>query len=455
MADVTSPCYLPAMERKARPAPREAWVIAGMVDGERPYLALGDQVAGIPYLLRLAGELGLAKVTRIVVVWNGPGPVPDISAVAADPRLRGVRLEVATATPAGATEAIAVLRADRIWHRDSVKAAITAWTASEDARLAKVDGAESDAVVIAMREDAARLVARCAEPGGWSAMIDEHERAGQVTTAPLPYLGFTLAVPDLAAKRRGERRLVWSLRKAADGVAAKLLNRRISAPLTWLLMRTRVTPNHVTLCALVCAVTGGIVIGQGGYVAGVIGMLFVELGSIVDGVDGELARLKLQFSRRGQWLDTVVDDIGNLCYATGIMLNLEQAGVTWARPLWMASACAFALTQATQYWLIANVYNSGDLAAIPWAFQSTEFLSARPQGLVANIRHGIPKLLKRDFAVTLFVAFALAGFLEGVLLVFAGGALVFFAVFFTQFARNYRTVMAQRRSMSNVSQRVR
>ena len=269
-----------------------------------------------------------------------------------------------------------------------------------------------------------------------------------IATAAVPYLGFTTAAPDARGRRRAERRLVWSLRKSADGIAAKLLNRRISLPLSWLLCRTPIHPNHVTIVAFLCALTGGITLSRGGYLAGVIGMLLVESGSIIDGIDGELARLKFQFSKLGQWLDTVADDLGNIAYTSGVAINLHLAGATWAAPLAIAAVTTFALTQGTQYYLIARVYKSGDLAAIPWAFQSSEFLSQRPTGLVAWIKATAPKLLKRDFAVTLFTACAIAGRLEPILLIFSGGTFVFFAVFAVQLARNWRSIQGHRAATS-------
>ena len=174
------------------------------------------------------------------------------------------------------------------------------------------------------------------------------------------------------------------------------------------------------------------------------GLLLVELGSIVDGIDGELARLKFQFSRLGQWLDTIADDLGNFVYSTGVMLNLDAAGVTWAVPLGTSALGAFAITQTIQYYLIARVYRSGDLAAIPWAFQSTEFLSEHPRGAIAWVRTTVPKLLKRDFAITLFTVLAFLGRLDVVLLVFSTGALTFFVVFCVQLARNWTAIRALR-----------
>jgi phosphatidylglycerophosphate synthase len=432
-----------------RPAPREGWILAGTLDGRPAEPGLLEELAGIPHALRLAGELALAGVTRITVVWQGAGDPPDLGVVAADPRLRSrARLAVAADPPAGDdADPIIVVRADRVFHRDLPKQAIAAWCGAA-ARLGKVAGDEHDAVLVADRATARRLAARAADPSGLAGELAGLAAAGQVATADVPYLGFTTAVPDARARRRAERRLVWSLRKSADGIAAKLLNRHISLPISWLLCRTPVHPNHVTIVAFLCAFAGGISLAQGGYLAGVIGMLFVELGSIIDGIDGELARLKFQFSRLGQWLDTLADDLGNVAYTTGAAINLHLAGATWAAPLAAASVTVFVLTQGTQYYLIARIYRSGDLAAIPWAFQSSEFLSQRPTGLVPWIKATVPKMLKRDFAVTLFTAFAIAGHLELILFVFSGGAFVFFAVFAVQLGRNWRSIQERRAATS-------
>lgn len=436
-----------------RNAPREGWILAGTLDGRSAAPGLLEELAGIPHALRLAGELALAGVARITIVWCGGGAPPELGAIAADPRLASrARLTVATAPPPGDdADAIAVVRADRVFHRDMPKQAISAWRGAE-ARLAKVAGDEHDAVFVADHATARRLAARAAEPGGIAAEVAALAAAPAgspgIATAPVPYLGFTTTAVDARGRRRAERRLVWSLRKSADGIAAKLLNRHISLPISWLLCRTPVHPNHVTVVAFLCALAGGITLSRGGYLAGVIGMLLVELGSIVDGIDGELARLKFLFSRLGQWLDTVADDLGNIAYTTGAAVNLHLAGVTWAAPLAAAAATAFALTQGTQYYLIARVYKSGDLAAIPWAFQSSEFLSQRPKGLVPWIKATAPKLLKRDFAVTLFTVCAIARHLEVILLVFSAGAFAFFAVFFVQLARNWRSIQGHRAATS-------
>ena len=428
-----------------RPGPTEGWILAGRLDGTPAAPALLDDVAGLPHVLRLACDLAQAAIERITVVWTGEEP-PDLSAVAADPRLAGrVALSVAPEPPEGDdADPVLVVRADRIFHRDVPKLAVRAWRGSA-ARAAKVGGDEYDAVVVAARSDARRLAA-AAEPGAFAAALAGFAAPPGVATTDLPYLGFCVPAADRRALRRAEWRLLWSLRKPADGIAAKLLNRRISLPITRLLMRTWVHPNLVTAGAFLCAVAGGILIALGGWANGVWGMLLVEAGSIADGIDGELSRLRYQGTRLGQWMDTVVDDASNVAYVSGITVALWAAGATWAAWLGIVSLAAFVINQATQYVLIAAVYRSGDLAAIPWMFQSSQFLSSSPKGFLPRVKATVPKMLKRDFAVTAFVGFALLGRLDFILLVFAAGALSFHVTLWVQLFRNRESIRAARRA---------
>lgn len=409
-----------------RAGPTEGWILAGTLDGVLAYPALDTDVAGMPYVLRLACDLVLAGCRTIHVVWSGEIPPPSLGSLPDDPRLKGATLDVVTTVPAGGVDdAIAIVRADRIYHRDIPKQAVAGWRDS-DARCGVASG--SDAALVCTRSFARDLAASASTPGALTAAV----AAADKSAGREPYLAFTATARDAVTLRRAEKALVWSLRKAADGIASKAINRHLSLPVTWSLMRTGVHPNLVTVFCVLLAISGGAIIAQGGYWAGAIGMLVFNFGSIFDGVDGELARLRYQQGRLGQWLDTVADDLGNVAYIAGIALNLDAAGVTWAAPVGFAALIAFAITQGGQYALIAIVYKSGDLAAIPWLFQSSEFLSAEKPGFWGTF----PKIFKRDFALTMFVAFAFCGWLHVILTIFAVSVTTFVFVFAVQLARN-------------------
>jgi len=99
---------------------------------------------------------------------------------------------------------------------------------------------------------------------------------------------------------------------AYDGIVSRHLNRRFSRPVARLLNHTPATPNQVTVVSLLLA-TGSLALFAAGYpiVAGVL----VQVCSIVDGVDGDLARLKGLATPFGSFFDAVVDR-----YADGMVL---------------------------------------------------------------------------------------------------------------------------------------
>jgi len=54
---------------------------------------------------------------------------------------------------------------------------------------------------------------------------------------------------------------------------------------------------------------GCALIATGGYAAAVAGFGLAQLQSVLDGCDGELARVRFQQSAIGEWLDTITDDV--------------------------------------------------------------------------------------------------------------------------------------------------
>ena len=74
-----------------------------------------------------------------------------------------------------------------------------------------------------------------------------------------------------------------------DGYISKYVNRKASEPMARLLAKTRITPNQMSWAAFGIAALSFVSFIFG---LNIIGGLLVQLSSIVDGVDGSLARLK-------------------------------------------------------------------------------------------------------------------------------------------------------------------
>lgn len=102
-----------------------------------------------------------------------------------------------------------------------------------------------------------------------------------------------------------------------DGLVSRYLNRPLSRPVARLLQHTPVTPNAVTLASLLIAFGAGWLLYLG---HNVWAALAIHVSSVVDGVDGDLARLTGKGSRFGAVFDAVLDR-----YADGAIIG----GAAW------------------------------------------------------------------------------------------------------------------------------
>jgi CDP-L-myo-inositol myo-inositolphosphotransferase len=84
-------------------------------------------------------------------------------------------------------------------------------------------------------------------------------------------------------------------------------------------------------------------------VASLFAGILIQLGSILDGCDGEVARLTFSKSRFGAWLDTLLDRYGDAAVATGITVGFWRVHPSpWAWLGGMAALTGFLLASYTK-----------------------------------------------------------------------------------------------------------
>jgi len=118
--------------------------------------------------------------------------------------------------------------------------------------------------------------------------------------------------------------------KPTDQIIARTVNRRISGPLTRQLLRTGLSPHVATLLAFAITLLASGLIAIGDWWAMAAGGLGVLLGSALDGVDGELARVGGRASRRGAALDTLLDRYADLAVVVGLVIGAGHTETAWA-----------------------------------------------------------------------------------------------------------------------------
>jgi phosphatidylglycerophosphate synthase len=126
-----------------------------------------------------------------------------------------------------------------------------------------------------------------------------------------------------AAERKLDRWLV----KPTDGFYARL-NRRISIPISRQLIKFPITPNMVSIFTLGVGIASAGFFAYGGYWSTLLGAFLCLWASILDGSDGEVARLKLQESDFGCWLETICDYAFYLFLLVGLTIGQWRSSGT-------------------------------------------------------------------------------------------------------------------------------
>lgn len=140
---------------------------------------------------------------------------------------------------------------------------------------------------------------------------------------------FWIDIDDADAYRKAEREMLDRLKKPNDGPVSRHLNRPISTRISKHLVATGVTPNQISIFTFALALLAAAFFMAGGYAALVAGGILAELSSIIDGCDGEVARLTYGGTAFGGWFDSVLDR-----YADGfIIFGLTYAVFAAGEPL--------------------------------------------------------------------------------------------------------------------------
>lgn len=115
-----------------------------------------------------------------------------------------------------------------------------------------------------------------------------------------------------------EKKFLKNLSKPADGILSKKFNRKVSTFITRFLIKTPITPNMISVFIPVLAILTFFLLSKGTYPWLIFGGLMIQFLSIIDGCDGEIARLKFMKSPLGAWLDPILDRYVDMILIAGM-----------------------------------------------------------------------------------------------------------------------------------------
>ncbi len=134
---------------------------------------------------------------------------------------------------------------------------------------------------------------------------------------------FWIDVDDPAAFRRAEDAILARLKdKPNDGPVSRHLNRPLSVKISRRLVNYPVTPNQISLSSFFCSVLAAGLFALSGYFALLVAGFLAQFASVIDGCDGEVARLTCQSSDYGGWLDAVLDRYADAFLLFGLMWHV-------------------------------------------------------------------------------------------------------------------------------------
>jgi phosphatidylglycerophosphate synthase len=373
---------------------RNASAIAGGRDGEPVVLGLSLARRAV-LAARRAGYGG-------VFFLKGENPAPaDVSAIAQWGSLAalGAPLVLAPAT----------IVAEVDWLEKLAQAPIEprAWAAAPN-RVIVIGAASACEALTALDAEGgvrdlgavmASLTARFGAPAAMAATIDP------------------LVVTTPADLDKAERRLMGALVKDTDGFMARHVERPISLQISRLLAPTSITPNQMSLISIAVGLCGAPFFLSTQALWQTIGALLFLAHSILDGCDGELARLKFQESRWGGVLDFWGDNVVH-----SAIFGCMALGWSWAAasswPLWLGAGAVLGTLGSAGfvYWRVMRVkQDRGSL------FTS---VSAAPERPLARL---LDAASRRDF-IYLVVILALFGKSNWFLVMAGIGAPIYFAL---------------------------
>ena len=221
-----------------------------------------------------------------------------------------------------------------------------------------------------------------------------------------------LTEPDLIRagekedRQRAEHHLFQSLIKPTESVVSRKFERKVSLAITRRLLYSRITPNQISIFSTFVGISSAFFFLSKHSFLHVCGALLLALSSIVDGCDGELARLRFQESRRGSLLDFLGDNLVHIAvfFCIGLGLYLHGYGTVYL----VLGSMAAVTTLGSASAVFLRVFRKGASSVITFTTPVRVEEMDRATGKLRSQIDFADKISNRDF-IYLILILALVG----------------------------------------------
>ncbi len=256
-----------------------------------------EKVGGIPLVARNLYLLGRSGIKEIVIlIPEGPDKLPDLNRWKGDANLRLVTVKDPLDYLSSLKEDFFYLDSSFLFDERVIKKVllcppITVFLRNREEKKIILGSLNEDAVIIWKKDGPSKLLERANLI--YLEEIDPYseEMRGEVE----PY------VVEVKGKKDADIAtwiLIEHMQKKVMDLPAEYIDPFFENRLTRLLCNTSITPNMVTIFSLLIAILIAFLFYKGHFVIGAFCTYIVE---VLDGVDGKLARTRLEFSKFGEY----------------------------------------------------------------------------------------------------------------------------------------------------------
>ena len=379
--------------------------VAMVVPADRA--AATRRIAGVAAISRVLIEASRAGVIRAFVVLDAPG---QLAAVVADDLARaGRQLTVDWSTPDQIEPAVRTTTSSRVL-------LLSTRTLVAAGALRRLLDQEGEAVLVHEHRPLAaqlwptdlRLELDAALDGQGREILD---------AAPQDAI-------DLSAPSKASRTILRQTGKTSDGLISRWLNRQVSRAMSGVLLQVGgVRPWHMTVVTAATGLAMFAALCFGGARGLVMGGLLFQLASIVDGVDGEIARATFRSSVTGAAMDTAVDMMTNLMFVLGVTVGL---GRVYGPLYWQIGGVDFLIMMTGL--AIMTVLVRREPGGTSFDLVKNFYARRYTTGPIARIFVVLKTLTSRDFFAFAFAVLAATGLSRAIPWAFAGAASIWLAL---------------------------
>lgn len=381
------------------------------------------KVAGVPLIVRgimTLAQAGIENITLLIAKSQrhkiksfleryGEKRLPSIEFVGYDEPYR-VSPAIVQRIADGASERLLLINANLLFDKSLVREMRTLPLGDGEIVRCK-EGAHALPALDVPREVWRSLSKFTAErPRSIESCLKHLRKSARQSIANLTSEVHTFLLRSIRDRAVAEKSLAEAIRHSMLAPIAKYINKRISLPISLFLCKLWVNPNTITGINIVIGLFAGVFAADGhDYWMILLGAVLFQIASIVDGCDGEVAKLTFRCTKFGQYADSLSDTLSLGAFLVGIMAGYWRS--THSPIAFYVGAIMLVNTAITIFWIVHYLRkNTKSASMVTFDKVYLRNLTNQPWWLLGFIKFG-KYTLKKDVYSFCFLAFAVFGIL--------------------------------------------